>query len=168
MLIVDLSICRSVNLLIWREKSTDRQIDRFEICRYVDKFEKNRHVVGLVQKFYVGSPLGNLKPISSPVGKKVESKPAFWRDQRPQPLRKSLPDKPPASILITSATNQREMPPFVQSLHYDPTDHPPPWRCSPPGHCRHCFYSILSHTPSSTLLSPPLPPPPPPPPPPPI
>ncbi len=35
----------------------------------------------------------------------------------------------------------------------NPTDHPPPWHCSPPGHCRRFFYSIRSHTPSSTLLS---------------
>jgi hypothetical protein len=35
----------------------------------------------------------------------------------------------------------------------DPTNHPPPRRCSPPGHCRRFFYSIRSHTPLSTLLS---------------
>jgi hypothetical protein len=57
--------CLSAHLSIffWREKSTD--LKSVHMCRHLSRFDFFQQVVGLVQKFYVGSPIGDLNPFSS-------------------------------------------------------------------------------------------------------
>jgi hypothetical protein len=61
------AVCLSAHLLcfsFWRENTTDfKSVDMLtneQICYFFQQ------IVGLVQNFYVGSPLGNLNPLSSP------------------------------------------------------------------------------------------------------
>ncbi len=67
-----LSICR-----FFCSCGNNRQIWNLSTCRQIDRFVLCRQTVDLVQNFYVGSPLGDLNPLSYPRSKKTMIS-TFW------------------------------------------------------------------------------------------
>ncbi len=57
--------CLSAHLSIFFSGGKNRQIWNLSTCWHLSRFDFFQQVVGLVQIFYVGSPLGDLNPLSS-------------------------------------------------------------------------------------------------------
>jgi hypothetical protein len=60
------AVCLSAHLSFFCPGGKARQISNLLTCRQMSRFDFFQQIVGLVLKFYVGSPLRNLKPLSSP------------------------------------------------------------------------------------------------------
>ncbi len=60
------AVCLSAHLLIFCFGRKIQQIWNLSTCRQMSRFVVFQQIVGLVQFFYVGSPLGDLNPLSSP------------------------------------------------------------------------------------------------------
>ncbi len=69
-------LCLSVDLSIFCFGVKNRQIRNLSTCRQISRFILCRQIVDLVQNFYVGSPLGDLNPLSYPRSKKTWSPPS--------------------------------------------------------------------------------------------
>ncbi len=62
--------CSSVDLSIFCSRGNNQQIWNLSTCRQINRFVLCWQIVDLVQNFYVGSPLGDLNPLSYPRLKK--------------------------------------------------------------------------------------------------
>ena len=60
------AVCLSAHLSIFCFGGKTQQISNLLTCRQMSRIDFFQQIVGLVQMFYVGSPLGNLNPLSSP------------------------------------------------------------------------------------------------------
>jgi hypothetical protein len=89
-----LLVCSSVDCMFWGEKSTDlKSVDMSTNNEQICFFQQ---IVGLVQTFYLGSPLGDLNPLSSPRIEKLMIPPSlgtrslFFASFKNRNLRKFL------------------------------------------------------------------------------